>query len=103
MILSGWGRFPRIDCERIALRSSSDAAAVVAAAGSLIPRGNGRSYGDAALNPACVLDMRLNDRILAFDPETGRITCEAGLLLSDLLDFAVTRGFFPPVTPGTKF
>jgi len=31
------------------------------------------------------------------------LTCEAGLLLSDLLEFAVPRGFFPPVTPGTKF
>ncbi len=70
---------------------------------SLIARGNGRSYGDAALNPACTLSTLPSGRILAFDPESGRITCEAGLLLADLLAFAVPRGFFPPVTPGTKF
>ena len=31
------------------------------------------------------------------------MSCEAGLLLSDLLDVIVPRGFFPPVTPGTRF
>ncbi len=103
MILSGWGRFPKVECERLTIRDEAEAVAAVATRASLIARGNGRSYGDAALNPACVLDTRLSNRILAFDPPTGRITCEAGLLLGDLLDFAVPRGFFAPVTPGTKF
>jgi FAD/FMN-containing dehydrogenase len=85
------------------MRSPADAIVAVAAGTSLIARGNGRAYGDAALNPACVLETRPSDRILAFDAVSGLITCEAGLLLSDLLDFAVPRGFFPPVTPGTKF
>ncbi len=103
MILSGWGRFPRIECERIGVRSPADAIGAVAGLDSTIARGNGRSYGDPALNPAAVLDMRHCDRVLAFDRQTGRITCEAGLMLSDLLSFAMPRGFFPPVTPGTKF
>jgi decaprenylphospho-beta-D-ribofuranose 2-oxidase len=47
--------------------------------------------------------MRHCDRIRAYDRQTGLITCEAGVMLSDLLNFAVPRGFFPPVTPGTKF
>jgi decaprenylphospho-beta-D-ribofuranose 2-oxidase len=103
MILSGWGRYPRIECNRVGVRSAADALGAVARLDSAIARGNGRSYGDPALNPAAVLDMRHCDRILAFDRQTGRITCEAGLMLSDLLTFAVPRGFFPPVTPGTKF
>lgn len=103
MILSGWGRYPRIDSDRIAVRSPADAKSAIARLDSAIARGNGRSYGDPALNPAAMLDMRHCDRILAFDRQTGRITCEAGLMLSDLLTFAVPRGFFPPVTPGTKF
>ncbi|HVJ53361.1 MAG TPA: FAD-binding oxidoreductase [Aliidongia sp.] len=70
---------------------------------SLIPRGNGRAYGDAALNTDCVLETLRSDRILAFDTRTGTIQCEAGLLLADLLAFSIPRGFFPPVTPGTKF
>jgi decaprenylphospho-beta-D-ribofuranose 2-oxidase len=103
MILSGWGRFPRVDCNQLPMRNARDGVAEVGARSSLIARGNGRSYGDAALNSSAVLDTRPSDRILAFDPIEGRITCEAGLLLSDLLDFIVPRGFFPPVTPGTKF
>jgi FAD/FMN-containing dehydrogenase len=85
------------------MRDAGDAAAALPRHASLIARGNGRSYGDAALNSAAVLDTRLCDRILSFDPENGLISCEAGLLLADLLAFAVPRGFFPPVTPGTKF
>jgi decaprenylphospho-beta-D-ribofuranose 2-oxidase len=38
-----------------------------------------------------------------FDPESGRLTVEAGVLLSDILAAFVPRGFFPPVVPGTKF
>jgi decaprenylphospho-beta-D-ribofuranose 2-oxidase len=103
MILSGWGRYPRLDCTRFVLHNVDEAARIVRESQSLIARGNGRAYGDAALNAAGVLDMRRCDRILEFDPATGRIACEAGLLLADLLDFAVPRGWFPPVTPGTKF
>ncbi len=103
VLLSGWGRYPRIDCARRRMRDRQDARAVVTTTPSLIARGNGRAYGDAALNGACVLETRPSDRILAFDAATGLILCEAGLLLADLLDFAVPRGFFPPVVPGTRF
>jgi FAD/FMN-containing dehydrogenase len=85
------------------MRTEGDARAVLGSRPSLIARGNGRSYGDAALNHACVLDMRGADHILAFDPEAGRITVESGILLADLLEFLVPRGFFAPVTPGTKY
>ena len=103
MMLSGWGRYPRQDCPRLVLRDVAEAPQLLASGASLIARGNGRAYGDPALNPDGVLDMRRCDRILEFDPATGRIACEAGLMLSDLIDFAVPRGWFPPVTPGTKF
>ena len=43
------------------------------------------------------------DRFLEFDSRTGTVECEAGVLLSDLLDVVVPRGWFPPVVPGTKF
>ncbi len=105
MMLSGWGRYPRIDCRVVTPRDEGDAAAAVRAAGNsgLIARGNGRSYGDAALNRRATLSMLRFDRLLAFDPETGRLTCEAGVLLSDILDTFVPRGWFPAVTPGTRF
>jgi len=49
-----------------------------------------------------VLTEKLN-RFLAFDPETGIVTAEAGVSLKDLLDALVPKGWFVPVTPGTKF
>ena len=70
---------------------------------TLIARGNGHSYGDAALNPNLTVSMLKMDRIQAFDEKTGLLTCEAGVLLADILDVFVPRGWFPPVVPGTKF
>ena len=103
MKIAGWGRFPVVDAPRRAMRDATEARAVVDALPSLIARGNGRSYGDAALNADGVLSTLPADRILSFDATTGDIACEAGLLLADLLAFAVPRGWFVPVSPGTKY
>ncbi|MCK8786191.1 FAD-binding oxidoreductase [Roseomonas sp. NAR14] len=103
MKLSGWGRYPRVDCARAVMRDAEGARATVLGQESLIARGNGRSYGDASLNARCTLSTLRSDRLLAFDPASGRVTCEAGLLLSELLAFSVPRGWFAPVTPGTRF
>jgi FAD/FMN-containing dehydrogenase len=69
----------------------------------LVARGNGRAYGDAAIGERVTLLTKGLDRIRTFDPVTGRISVEAGVLLSDLLSVVVPKGFFPPVVPGTKF
>ncbi len=103
MMMSGWGRYPRAACRVVRPPRRADAIAAVAGSTSLIARGNGRAYGDAALNPHNTLAMMGCDRILAFDPASGDLTCEAGVLLSDILEIFVPRGWFPPVTPGTKF
>lgn len=102
MILSGWGRYPVAECVLNAPRTESDLRSLVAS-GPLIARGNGRSYGDSAFNPAQTVDMRRFNRMLAFDPVTGLITTEAGVILGDLVAAMLPRGWFPPVTPGTKF
>jgi decaprenylphospho-beta-D-ribofuranose 2-oxidase len=72
--------------------------------GSVVGRGLGRSYGDAALNRegAVILSERL-DRYLDFDSASGVLTCEAGVTLDDVLRHFVAKGFFPPVVPGTKY
>ncbi|MBF0189059.1 MAG: FAD-binding oxidoreductase [Magnetococcales bacterium] len=68
-----------------------------------LPFGQGRSYGDACLNDGGLLfDMRHLNRFIAFDQENGIITCEAGVLISEILDVVVPKGWFPTVTPGTK-
>lgn len=104
MKLSGWGRHPSADC---AVARPRDAEALdrtlAEAPGDLIARGNGRAYGDSALNLGLTLDMRGLDRILGFDPVTGQVVAEAGVLLADLIEVFLPRGWFPAVTPGTKF
>ena len=103
MMLAGWSRYPRADCRVIAARSRAEVLAAIAAEPSLIARGNGRAYGDPALNPTATLDLRRDDRFIAFDEASGVFTAAAGTLLADMLDCLVPRGWFPPVTPGTKF
>ncbi|KPH80098.1 FAD-linked oxidase [Bosea vaviloviae] len=72
--------------------------------GPVLAYGNGRSYGDSCLNDGGRLILgRSLDRILAFDRESGLVTCEAGVLLDDLLALVMPAGWFPPVTPGTCF
>ena len=101
--LSGWGRFPRLDCRVLSPDGPDAALAAIAHEPSLIAFGNGRAYGDAALNPDATLAMRACAGVEAFDPATGRLTCRAGTLLADLIADFVPRGWFSPVTPGTRF
>ena len=101
--LSGWGRYPVLDCRVQCLRQQEDLPGLLRCSDSLIPRGNGRAYGDAALNPELTVSMTALDRLQAFDASTGLLTCEAGVLLADILAAFVPRGWFPPVVPGTKF
>lgn len=69
-----------------------------------LPRGNGRSYGDCALNEGGgLIDMRQLDRFIAFDAESGLLKVESGVLLSEIVNLVVPHGWFLPVTPGTKF
>ncbi|ABD55748.1 FAD-binding oxidoreductase [Jannaschia sp. CCS1] len=100
MKLSGWGRFPNVDCTVRVARSEVDVRAAVAAS-PLIARGNGRAYGDAALNRGLTLDMTGMDRMLSF--EDGVLVAEAGVLLGDIIHTFLPRGWFPMVTPGTKY
>ena len=70
----------------------------------MLPVGAGRSYGDVCLlDHGTLLTTRSLDRFCHFDPATGILRCEAGATLAEILEFAVPRGFFLPVTPGTKY
>jgi decaprenylphospho-beta-D-ribofuranose 2-oxidase len=72
-----------------------------AAPGPVIARGSGLSYAGASfIDGGTTVDMRLFDRILSFDDETGRVEVEAGITLSALLDFLLSRGRYLPVVPG---
>ena len=103
MKISGWGRYPVVDCRVAAPRGREDLHGLLASRGTLIARGWGRSYGDAALNRDLTLSTLGLGRMQAFDGDTGLLTCEAGVGLDDVLRMFVPRGWFPPVVPGTKF
>src|SRR5215468_3698291 len=101
--LSGWGANARADCRLYEPEDPAQLAAWLDRTGS-IARGLGRSYGDAAVNAGGqVLGMTRVDRYLAFDDATGTLTCEAGASLEQILRHFVPRGWFPMITPGTKF
>lgn len=102
MMLSGWGRFPQQWCNVHQPGSEAELCALLAH-GPRIARGNGRGYGDCAMQRNATLDMRRFSRMLAFDPASGQLVTEAGVLLSDVIATFLPRGWFPPVTPGTKF
>ncbi len=95
-----WGLYPRHYGTSERVRSGADAERAVSE-GALIPFGNGRSYGDSALGPH-VARMRDLRHLLGFDDETGVLHVQAGVLLSEILDVFVPRGWFLSVTPGTK-
>ena len=100
--LSGWGDNIRADCVLREPENEGQIQASVDPAGT-IPRGLGRSYGDAALNAGGrVLGLTRFDRYLAFDDATGTLTCEAGVSLGQILADFAPRGWFPTISPGTK-
>lgn len=99
--IGGWANFPVVEAAVAAPADSAAVRQMVLNHPKLIARGNGKSYGDASLSPNMLSTLLLN-RVLAFDPETGRITCEAGVLLSDLLPLIIPAGWFFHVTPGIK-
>lgn len=98
-----WGRYPK-SRHRDVLRLTHRDRALPTDNGMLLPFGNGRSYGDSCLNSdGVLLDVRGLDRFIEFDREKGRIQCEAGVLLSQVLALIVGSGWFLPVTPGTRY
>ena len=103
--VQSWTRLPKVRHAHVLdVVSRDDALPSLVEGETVIPHGNGRSYSDVALNPdGIVLRTRRLDHLIAFDPQNGRITCEGGTLLSDILDLIVPQGWFLPVVPGTRF
>jgi len=102
-----WGRFPRVSQSVLPLSWSDDRIFPIPAAlegKSVLPQGLARSYGDACLNEGnIILSTKQLNRTLAFDPASGRINCEAGVSLQQILEVIVPAGWFLPVSPGTRF
>lgn len=97
---AGWGRYPTEECRAWRPEKARELREL-AGQPHLLARGLGRAYGDAALQPqGLVLTEKLN-RFLSF--ESGVLECEGGASFADILETFGPRGWFLPVTPGTKF
>lgn len=102
MTISGWGLYPRLQAQVSAPRGEDDLRDRLAE-GQAIARGNGRAYGDSAISRSNTVHMRNFARMISFDEDTGVLVAEAGVLSADIIAAFLPRGWFLPVTPGTKF
>jgi len=103
-ILFGWGRTNPVSCKVVRPESVEQLQKIVRGAPnrSLIARGLGRSYGDAAqLNGGTVIELPTFDGI-ALDSEAKLITAGSGVSFDKILRMIVSKGFFLPVTPGSR-
>lgn len=102
-VLSGWGHTAPsagdvlegagLDAARDAFSHSNER--------GLLARGLGRSYGDAAQNAGGTV-LLVGDRTVAVDQATGIVRAGAGVSFDELIRALLDRGWFVPVTPGTR-
>jgi decaprenylphospho-beta-D-ribofuranose 2-oxidase len=103
--LTGWGRTAPSVAQLIdAADSELDAAtlAELAAERGIIARGLGRAYGDPAQNGGGTV-VQLRPGPIVLDTSRGEVTVGGGVSFDELLRHLVPRGWFVPVTPGTRF
>ncbi|MDB9313761.1 FAD-binding oxidoreductase [Spirulina sp. CS-785/01] len=101
-VIANWGNYPQLSAEVDELGLLPDVQNYLQQQSPLTLRGNGRSYGDASLGKQVFSTLKLN-KFLDLNTESGILTCQGGVLLSEILDVILPQGLFLPVTPGTKF
>ncbi|MEO9224642.1 MAG: FAD-binding oxidoreductase [Acidimicrobiales bacterium] len=105
-LLTGWGRTAPSTADVTHPLNTGELAAGLSdpPARGVLPRGLGRSYGDSAQNAGGrVLDTTAVSGVISFDPDAGTLTVLAGTSLDALMRWFVPRGFFVPVSPGTRY
>lgn len=97
-----WGRYPGGEQRGAYLANRHDGFPLFE--NSVLPYGLGRSYGNSCQNLAgTVLSTKQLNQFIAFDAGSGILHCEAGVTLADILAVFIPKGWFLPVTPGTKY
>ena len=101
MKFMSWGLYPKIKSDVLSFGKEDDIKRCVKESKTFIPCGNGRSYGDSALNTR-IINVNSNKKIIDFDEDSGLLHIQSGALLSEVIEEFVPRGWFLKVTPGTK-
>jgi hypothetical protein len=99
---ANWGNYPTIETDEKCFSFSSQLNYILSGVNEAVARGNGRCYGDASLAETTISTLQY-DKILSFDQKHGVFECQSGLTLDKILEVIVSKGWFLPVTPGTKF
>lgn len=100
--LSGWGKYP-VKETKIYVPQNIEELINIIKKGNSIARGNGRSYGDSSVGASRTIHMKNFNQIISFDSNSGLLIAESGILLKDIINKFLPKGWFPSVTPGTKF
>jgi decaprenylphospho-beta-D-ribofuranose 2-oxidase len=105
-LLSGWGRTAPSHAEVATPATVEEVVDLLTSSAprGTIPRGAGRSYGDAAQREGgVVIDTSRLDSVLDADLRRGVLRVGGGVMLDTLMRAFVPLGWFVPVTPGTRF
>jgi decaprenylphospho-beta-D-ribofuranose 2-oxidase len=100
--VANWGNYPVVESEEKTFSVVGQLSETLQNENEIIARGNGRCYGDASLAKNIISTLKY-DKALSFDPVLGTFECQSGLTLDKILEIIIPKGWFLPVTPGTKF
>jgi len=100
--ISGWGGYPIQEAKVVYPKNIKQILEEMKKS-DLIARGNGRAYGDSSINKKNTINMKYFNHIISFDESSGILEVEAGILLEDIVNTFLPKGWFPYVTPGSKF
>ncbi len=101
MSLMSWGMYPKVKNTVLKFDKEEALNQIIAEYHELIPYGYGRSYGDSALS-SNIINVKPKDYFINFNEKNGLLHIQAGVLLSEILEHYVPKGWFLKVTPGTK-
>jgi decaprenylphospho-beta-D-ribofuranose 2-oxidase len=104
-LLTGWGGTAPSAASVGRPTSPADLAAALTGLPDrgVVGRGLGRGYGDGAQNAGGLVIDTTGVIDFHLDPTTGIVRASAGASLDALMRELVPRGFFVPVTPGTRY